>query len=345
MKEPGFLSSARRVCAIFLVISLLLGVAASAFGVSVLATGKGNDAPADKTPGSPDTNGTPEESGYRAPTEDYPELENQMVLNDNVVVLSEEASEKINDAIIDVRSEEYDDHQLSIITLEGADHKELEELSRDDIFYLQGDDDSPLGGDRIWKVYSVSQGSDETCLKVTEPYMEEVFDCLGINASDALNEENFVGAYYAEGVSAHFGNIETDMDMMNAQRADASALQVHTLSTAPRQQQTTTLAASDSQTKAGDLIVDINYDYSKNKEEDKKSNKKEDDNIDASYGIKGQFGIRDLTSHVVCDIPEFGQFNEMYIGLSGETFLDVDIYGEISATAEMKAGKKDMKLQ
>ncbi len=355
-KSRSFAKKLKKICTVFLIITLILGILSSSFGITVVALHK-EDTPSTVTDIEPsekeqnvDTNEV-----YKAPTEDYPDLKNEVSLNDNVSVLTTAESSSINSSIVAVETKESYSGDYVTITLNGENHNALKNLSSGDIFYLQGDANTPFGGDRIFSLENYRTVNGKTYIEASEPYFEDVFNSMEICSSDLLTEDNFETAYYAEGVSSYFGDVETDIlnasDNSDDVTVEAISTNANNKINKPIQ---TTKTASDSSFTKRDLIIEIDWDCSKKgtddekdkneKDKNEKEKNKNDDPIDKSYGIKGRFGIKDLTAHLVCDMPKPADFQEFYLGLSGETFLDVDVYGKISAKAEMEAKKIDNAL-
>lgn len=328
------LKKLKKICAIFLVITLISGILSSAFGVSVLAINSKDTTPVTNTtqPENEDSEQESEET-YVAPTEGYEDLANEVALNDEVIVLSDEEADAINDSIVSVESGSsyYEDYIL--ITLNGTEHAGLEEVSYDDVIYLQGDEETPLGGDRILQIDRIYSYGEQTQIRASEPYFEDVFESLEICSSDFLTESNLVNASYADGVSSYFGDIEKEMaGVPKDSDLGTGAYQVVPASTNQQYQYMQT--ASDTTIKGGDLIIELEGKVDNQKDEEKKG-------IVASLGLSGKFGIKDLAAHIVCDMPSVANFEELYFGLSGQTFVSVSVDGEVKAEAQPEASKKD----
>lgn len=315
----------KKIALISLVVLLVLSILTSAFGIGVLALKKDDDAESASN-NKPSSQTTSPEATY--PTSQYEDLNNEIDLRDDVVILSEEESQLINSSIISAETVETYYDNYTNITIDGEDLAAFEGVSYGDIIYLQGDKNSPLGEDRFMKIDRISSYNDQTYLRVSEPYFEDVFDSMEYCASELLTEDNFVNAYYAEGVTSHFGSIDKEMIGV-AKTEDLGNNGVVTL-------------ATDNVSREGDLILEIDFNLGKKDDDDKDDD--DESALDVSYGIKGQFGIRDLAAHLVCDMPRAADFEELYFGLSGETFVDVDLYGKVSADAEAEASKKDLWL-
>ena len=320
---------------IFLIVTLILGILATSFGVGVLALGK-NELD-DKAAASQSQSGGSSANGggeFKAPTEDFKDLDNEVELKDTVRVLSENESSKINSLITSVEEVKSYSDVYTDITLKGTEIEELEDISNNKVILLQGDKKTPLKDDRFLCVKDIYSSGEETHMRVTEPYFEDVFDNMGINSSEMLNEENFVDATYAKGVTSHFGNIDKEMIGVS-KTADLNGEVKSTTYNANSDAHVVT-TATDYQTTPKDLIVEVNFNMADSKD-DKEST------FETAYGIKGQFGVRDLQAHLVCDMKGLLNFKELYFGLSGETFVDIDVYGEVTADLEADATEKKFK--
>ena len=350
--NSSFKTKLRKFTLIFLIITLILGILASSFGIGVIALSNNSDESSntsnqesnDTSNGNntTDTNDKQnQESTFESPTEEYKDLDNEVDLNDDVVVLSDKESKLINKSIISVENvQEYYSGSHTNITLKGENLSVFEDISNGDVIYLQGDQNTPFGEDRFMKVDYISSYNEETHIQVSEPYFEDVFDSMEICSSNLLTKENFVDAYYAKGVKAHFGNIDKEMTGVSKTNILEDPEATNLLGTSEKKA-TPLLTATDNVSKGSDLIVKIDYEFGN---DDKKEDEEDSSVIDSSFGITGQFGVRDMQAHLVCDMPRAADFEELYFGLSGETFVDVDLKGEVTADAEAEASKKDFWL-
>jgi len=335
-KFENFMEAFKKISIKVLALVLVLGILSSCFGVVAAAVTTQKKA-GSKNPNELQ-NSTPGETGERyfeSPTEQFEDIGNEVSFNENVHLFSDTQSRRINNGIMDVQvNKNYYDEQYLNIKLSKAAYEQVEDLPDGTIIYLSGDESTPFGGDQIFKIIGAySTYGDDYYLNVSQPYFEEVFESIEICTSDLLTEENFVRGYYADGVSAHFGNAQ--QEIVNASHTEQiQGPVVHTLSAS--QEPTVVNTATDYSTEDGDLIVTIDYTF--------KEKNKETDHVDlkASFGIKGSYGIRDLTAHLVCDMDGVADFNELYFGVSGETFLDIDVYGGLSAEAEPEATELDL---
>lgn len=313
----------------FLVFTLIIGMLASTFGVCVMAFTGGGGSDGEGDGGKNNDTDTPASQVYEDPVKQYDDIGNEIQLKDTVNVFTEAESKAFTDSILSIENVKNYGRNLLEIKLAGADNQKIKD-SYGDIVYIQGGENSPLGEDRILRIESVYVSGSETIVRTSEPYFEDVFDSLELCATDSLTAENFVRGYYAQGVSSSFGTINDDGSVTMATESKPS---VQPLSAKVEQTK-----ASEFVTDKTDLIFEIDYKF-KNNDKNAKDNS---DGIEKDFGIKGQFGIRDLKAHMVCDMPSVATFEELYFGISGETFVDVDVYGKVSAKAEMEANKTDL---
>ncbi len=327
----------KKICTIVLTVTLVLGILSTSFGVGVIALGgnKAGEEEAITDNGGNTSNGEQGES-LVPPTHSYSDLKNEVTLKDNVKVLSDAESSVINTAITAIKQVDYYYNKYTEITLTGdIAAAGVGMLSQGDFFYLQGDESTPFGGDRIFKVEGVSSYNNETSLRVSEPYFEDVFTSLELCSADMLTEENFVKAYYANGVSSHFGDIDTEMMGVSA----SDDLKAEVVPMVKKDDPEILKTGTEYSTDGGDLIVTFDYDFSDDGDDGEEGGFVE---ADASFGITGKFGIRDLTAYVVCDMPSLLELNELYVGVSGQTFVDLHLYGKLEASASMEATEKDI---
>lgn len=332
----------KRICTIAITVTLILGILSSAFGITILAIG---GTPSNATQNvDPDTGlptvGIKDEKQPTEtvdPTKDYDHLPDEAELKDEVEILTDAESDVFNNSITSIHTQDYYGKENLCITIAG----DLpEDLTYGDVFYLQGDQSTPFGEDRIFKLesYSSSYSDQTTTLRVSEPYFEDVFDSFEYSSADALTQANFVKGYYANGVNAHFGDI--DKELLNVDAKSSSTPEVVTLANKAEPEISNT--ANELSTKGDDLIVDIEFDLKKQKDDDD-----EEDhfvNVDTNFNITGSFGIRDLVAYMVFDMPSATEINELYLGISGETFNNISVNAGIDASANMKATEKDLKI-
>lgn len=365
MKKSGNISNTlRTVFRTILIFTLILGILSSVFGIGVVALGKKSTASSDETPDKGDNtpNNTVSDT-FKAPTEDYSHLKNEASLKEDVKVLTTEESKEITSSITNIESREsYSYGDYSRITLSGKEHETLNDLSSGDVFFLEGDENSLFGADRFFEVIGTYTRSDETVIEVMEPAFDKVFESVEIASTDYLTEENLVDTYYAPGVSAHFGDIDSEMQgavsegnisgTQSTKIPEATPLgaksnaSVSVMNTAMTSAPAVTQTATENTSKHGDLIIDIDVDFSNLNDKSKDKDKDKDKNkpVETSFGIKGQFGVKNIASHLVFDMPSITDIRELYFGLSGEKFKSLHPYGKISAEAEPEATKKEFKF-
>ncbi len=362
------LNKVRMILKTILIFTLILGILSSAFGIGAVALKKQPDSATDE-PSTPTAEGLEkvEDDNFRAPTEDYSYLKNEATLKEDITILKEWESDIINYSIQNVETRSsYSQGEYSRLTLDSEDLEFLEPLENGDVFFLDGNEDEEdfvFNTDRFFEVVSKYKSGDNIILEVKEPAFDKIFESIEVAATDYLNEDSLVSSYFAPGVSAHFGDIETEMkgvassgDISEELASDTGSFSTPSVeamgtSSASAQVTNTTLSktpeitqtANDTTAKYGDLIVDIDVDFSQFT--DKKNEKNEEDKaVETSFGIRGKFGVRDIASHLVFDMPSVTNIKELYFGLSGEKFKSLHPYGKISAEAEPEATKKEWKF-
>lgn len=340
MKKPNFKKIAaisKKVCAIFLIITLVLGITTTAYGVGSATLKTGDENTKTETSSTAVQEAVqPQEEKTISPNDQYKDLVNSTTLNDEVIVLNETASKSITSAIKSVSYQETYSNNIINIVLDGVGHTALDNISRGDVVFISGDDKSPLGGDRFLKIESISSYNGETEIRATEPYFEEVFKEFKLNMADPLSRKNFVKAYHPKGVTSHFGDVDKEMVGV-AKTSDLGVTTAQPLGSNVEEPQVLT-TATDYSTEGGDLIVKLDYDFVEAFNKDKKD---EDKVIETSLKFTGQFGIKDLTAHMVVDAPTVLDLQNLYFGLSGETFVDISVNASIGASFESEASDRD----
>lgn len=360
--KPSFKKTIHKISTVILVITLVLGIAASGFGISVaaLTQKEASKKPSDNSQATQEV--TQPEETYKSPTDDYSDFSNEVTVTDNVKMLSPEESAEINNALIYINNQDVYGEQNLVLTLNGENLKALENVYSGDIIYLDGDQNSAFGEGRFFKIEDNYSSDGKTYLYTTEPALDEVFETMEYAASDILTEENFVEANCANGVSFDFGEFdETSLNL--TQTENISDVETKNTKKSNEKPQVTQLA-NDYSSPGDDLIISLNVDIlspeggiinlltdPKNLEKDNKNdkNKKEDDNknnkgpVDYSLKLEGQFGIKDLTTHLVCDKDGVLSFEELYLGISGQLFADVHLTGDVSLESTPKETGKEWK--
>lgn len=339
------LKKVRKILKIFLIVTLCLGIVSTTFGIVAAALGKKNSGSNEngETPEGENPNGdtpTEETATYDFPTQNY-DLSNEVTVKDNVYMLTDDQSDKINASIVEIQEySSYYNNRYSI-QLSNEDPTFLDGINRGNVIYLKGDENTPFGGNRFLKVDYIYSYNGSATMEVSEPGFEEVFDSLEVSTSEMLTENNFVDAYYMGNTTSHFGDADTELapvsetESLDSSSAQGLAYKANGVEV--------TQTANQFSTAGGDLIVTLDVNLDK---EDKNETEDEDEGIfdvDTSCKLTGQIGIKDLAAHLVIDMPSITNLQEFYVGLSGQLFADVHLNGEISATASGEATKKEWK--
>lgn len=316
MKNNQNKASAKKIFNIILVVLLVISILSTAFGSCIAimykpSASKGNSS-TDKTDGK---------ENFVSPLEQYDRdgKENTATLNEDVVTLSKEQAQAINSSITDItESYDYNNELFYKVALNPTADSALTDVNSGEYIFLPATENSKLGGDRIFLVKNKYSDGGNTILELDEPYFEDVFSELEIYASEYLTEENLKNAYFADGVSAHFGDTEVEIENVNKEYAlDAEVVNLSN-SSAPKVEPCADKASTDPK----DLIVNINYTM--------KEEKIKGTSLDKSLAIKGEFGVKNLAAHMVCDIEDGLDINELYFGLSGDIVAGIDVSGGVS---------------
>lgn len=345
MKKNNFIAKLFKGLKIFLIITLCLGILSTSFGVVVTALGMKKSEGNGEDPSNPDgtpagdtaTNAT---ATYEYPTKNFSHLKNEVTVKDGVVTLSDTQSNAINSSIVAV--EEYSSYNGNryTIRMQNQDPTFLDGIYNGSIIQLKGNENTAFGGNRFFKVERVSNNNGEAALEVTEPDFNEVFENLEVCSTNTLTEENFVGAYYMDGVTSHFGNIDEEFENVSQTQtlssSDNQSLEYST--NAPE----VGFMANEYSTQGKDLIVNFGVDLGKQDQDTEENNAPI--YVDGSCKLSGEIGIRDLAAHLVIDMPSATNLQEFYVGLSGQMFAGINFNGKLGADAQPEATKKEWKF-
>jgi len=347
---------------IVLVCLLILGILSSAFGVAVAALTSQD--PTKKTEDNHDANpGEQEESGFVSPLEQYGgSRDGEVALDDRVSLISEEDAKILQKALVSVEAIEswgdkytrfhFSPEKLVEPVTEQPDagltpeeQEQMQELwqkqardnarmlltdavihaGQNEMIFLPGDTNSPLGGNRIYCVrgYHTSNYYDNFSLDLYEAYFEDAFKSIDICATEALTEDKLISAAFAPGVSAYFGDAENTVQATPT--SDTGSAKITRLAA------NGTSNGNHYKTEGGDLVVTLDYEL----------DSEENNGIETGMKLTGSFGIRDLQAHLVCKVEEPLDFQELYCGLSGQVFANVAFNGSVEGEASADSTKLD----
>lgn len=352
----------KKILTISLIFTLVIGIAASAFGISVTALSRektstqteDNEASQQSEDTSVTQTTTSEEPIYENPTDDYSDFSNEVTVNNTVNILTQEESKEINKSIISVEdTTDYDGDKQLIVTLNSEEINALDDISNGDIIYLDGNAATTFGEARFFKIDDYDTYTGQTVLYVSEPCIDEVFETMEICTSDILSEENFVEAQYLEGVSAEFGELD-ETEILNVSQTVTLGDETAQELAASNEEIKPTPLATEISTPSKDLIVEFDVDLLNLKDKviktstdpkKMKSKKKDTKNekLTGKFELKGQVGIKDLAAHLVCDKDGILSFEDFYVGVSGQFVAGVDIVGGVDYKTEADESKKEWK--
>ena len=121
--------------------------------------------------------------------------EPEVVISSNVNMFTEEEAEKINESIQSVQ------FMNTGIHLQAAKGSALDNMGIGDIFYLEGNENTPLGEIYIGKITSKSEDETENTYIVEAPMVDEVFDVLKFEYSQIMMIDNISDIQTMEGVN------------------------------------------------------------------------------------------------------------------------------------------------
>jgi len=310
---------------IALSILLVFGILISSFGGYTLAKSL-SETPAGVQAQTTAPGQLPTDDEDIVPFTDIPGgdgLNNEMTLLDTVKVFSDSDAMAINASITSIErlDSSFENGEKLEIKLSKSQEELFNDLRRGDTFVLEGDPESPFGDTYILKVDSIYSSNDETTLRTTQPYFDEVFDSVALNINEPLREDNLVASSAAPGVELHFGNIDEEFGLTEA----ASGLN-------------TRYAATEYAYEFADPIFTIDFDMKKaTDDDDDDSGVLETDPLHWDFKASGKFGIKDLRAYMIYDMPAPLQFNELFFGVRGEKFVEIDISADLNASFGAKA--------
>lgn len=116
-------------------------------------------------------------------------------VSDSVVLLTGADAAAINTSVKSVRSTNKG------VFLEVADGTALDALGVGDVFFLEGNDNTPLGECYFGKVASKTVGGNSTSYCFETPMVDEVFDKLTLNCDEVITPDNIDEIITADGVT------------------------------------------------------------------------------------------------------------------------------------------------
>lgn len=273
--------------------------------------------------------------------------ENQGVLNKNVHIYTGEDAENVNGAIISV---EFGNDGL---ILRFADDMESgpATLGKGDIFWLEGNESTPLEATYIGKVVSNITQGEECIVTVESPMIDEVFDELYLDGEFELNADNVENMTMVDGVSITPVN-SIPQDFLEADAGENEQTINMALNTNTPQVKDMNTASLN----VGNFVIEIDADLTellniKDSEESKAE--KEEDSIasaDEKCKVKGKIGLEDLHVNFTADLNKnsYG-LKELSAGVSGRqvfsTSLEFSVSGEVSGKTTEEEVLSFVKLQ
>lgn len=121
--------------------------------------------------------------------------EPEVIISSNVNMFTGEEAESINQSI---QSVQFMNTGVHLSVVKGS---ALDDMGIGDIFYLEGNKDTPLGEIYIGKITSKSEGDTENTYVVEAPMVDEVFDVLKFEYSQIMTTDNISEIQTMEGVS------------------------------------------------------------------------------------------------------------------------------------------------
>ena len=126
------------------------------------------------------------------------ENDNAAVLSSEVETFIEDEADKINSSIEQVSTLNNGNVQT---TFNNSVDEKIKNLTKGEIFYLEGDETSKYPQGLFGKVVSNTQNAENTTLVTESPKVDEIFDMLDIDISQELTPENIQNIVPMEGVT------------------------------------------------------------------------------------------------------------------------------------------------
>lgn len=126
------------------------------------------------------------------------ENDNAAVLSSGVETFIAEDADKINSSIQQVSTLSNGNVQT---TFNNTVDEKIKNLTKGEIFYLEGDESSKYPQGLFGKVVSNTQSAENTTLVTESPKVDEIFDMLDIDISQELTPENIQNIVPMEGVT------------------------------------------------------------------------------------------------------------------------------------------------
>ena len=135
------------------------------------------------------------------------ENDNAAVLSSGVETFIAEDADKINSSIEQVSTLHNGNVQT---TFNNTVDEKIKNLTKGEIFYLEGDESSKYPQGLFGKVVSNTQNAENTTLVTESPKVDEIFDMLDIDISEELTPENMQSIIPMEGVTISSVDSETN---------------------------------------------------------------------------------------------------------------------------------------
>lgn len=264
--------------------------------------------------------------------------ENEGILNKNIHIYTDNDARAVNESITSV---EFGDSGL-ILRFSGNTESRLAVLGKGDIFWLDGNESTPLKETYIGKVVSNTLQEEVRTVTVESPMIDEVFDELYLDGEFVVSADNIKTISTVEGVTV------TPVDAVPADlleaapegNAESENMAVHT--GLARVQDTAAFSAD-----LGNFVLEIEADLAEllnitdsaksPSGENRDTNGMQDDiaGVKKSCKVTGRIGLEDLKVNFTADYDkdEYGM-KELSAGVSGKqvfsTALDMSIKGEVS---------------
>lgn len=141
--------------------------------------------------------------------------ESDAELTDEADCFADKDTDKINNSILSIHTTE---NGYVMVVKKGT---EMDSLKKDDVFVLEGDENTPFGETYVGKISHITDNGDSLSVNLTEPALDEIFDKLSIDVCDVMQNDEIDEIYLAEGLRLDAGN-SSSLKIVSATRGKYS---------------------------------------------------------------------------------------------------------------------------
>lgn len=327
----------KRLTIIFVILFIFLGLGASTYFLFYQPKEKVVD----------ETQESTSDTDYSA--NGNSDSEDIAVLSSQVHTYMGADAETVNEAI---QSVEYVNSEL-VLRFSEDTSVELATLGIDELFWLDGNENTPLGDTYIGKVVSNIKENGEIVLSIESPMLDEVFDEVYFDDEFEITTENINSISTIEGVEiTPVSAIPTDFMETNFTGSETEQIDlIYNNEVQSRNNNT-------AEVQCGNFVISVDVDFKnllgiKKKPGSDLKEDSEDEKLikgDTKCKITGKIGVEDLAIHGKIDWKkqQYG-LKEFSLGVSGKQVahiaLDFSLEGEVSGATTNREIGNQLKLK